>query len=288
MPGNTSAVRQVTSADAAWADPLIDVGQLWDLLHSSAPPVLIGILPRWRFALHHLPGSLQVWRPEITQADGAQLIESAGFGAWARRMGVDPDSHVVLWDECYDAPRLWWAFRRYGLSGVQVLDGGLQAWRDAGLPLEWGRPRQPSRPGAFTASLSAGFPMADREMVLGSRFDGAGVQLWDTRDLQEWSGRRRLKGAHRAGRIPWARHLDWRLFRQGPPEDCRFRSRAELIRLVEAHGLEPVQRQVFYCQSGVRTTTAILALVRLGWDPTKLYNDDRSWRQWSRERLPTP
>jgi thiosulfate/3-mercaptopyruvate sulfurtransferase len=242
------------------------------------------VLPRWRFALHHLPGSLQVWRPQITQPDGAQLIGPEGFATWARRMGLSAGTHVVVWDECYDAPRLWWAFQHYGLRRVQVLDGGLGAWRDARLPLERGNPRQPTLLGDFTASIGHGFPMADRALVLRSRLAGTGVQLWDTRDIEEWTGRRRLKGARRAGRIPWARHLNWREFREGPPTNLRFRSREEPQHLVEAYGLDPTQRQVFYCQSGVRTTTAILALVRIGWDATQLFNDDRSWRQWSREQ----
>lgn len=250
--------------------------------------MLIGVLPRWRFCLHHLPGSFQAWRPQISQPDGAQLIGARGFETWARGMGIDAETHVVVWDECYDAPRLWWAFHHYGLHCVQVLDGGLQAWKAAGLPLKRGRPRQPERLGAFRARNGAGFPIAEPTLVLSSHHKETGIQLWDTRDLEEWEGRKRLRGAHRAGRIPWARHLNWRLFRQDPPRDFRFRSRAELKRLITAHGLNPGQRQIFYCQSGVRTTTAILALARLGWDATQLYNDDRSWRYWSQQQWPSP
>lgn len=267
-------------------DPLIDVQQLWNLLRSSTPPVLIGVLPRWRFALQRLPGSLRVWRPDISQPDGASLLGRADFERWACRMGLHPDSHVVVWDVLYDAPRLWWALKHYGMGRVQVLDGGLQAWIHAGFPVERGSQERPRHLGTFRATRGDHFPMAERAMVLRSRTPEARIQLWDTRDQEEWEGRRRLRGARRPGRIPWAKPLNWRLFRRGAPADNRFRSSIELQALVDSVGLDPSQRQIFYCQSGVRTTTAILALVRLGWDPKQLYNDDRSWRQWSRETLP--
>ena len=272
----------MADSPAGRIDPLIDVHQLHTLCNTPDPPLLIGVLPAWRHALHHIPGSRQVWRPQLTRADGARLIETAGFERWARSEGINAHSRVVVWDERYDAARLWWAFHHYGKADVQVLDGGLQAWRAAGLPLERGRQRRRPGEGTFVARAGAGFPIAGRELVLAAR-QRQDLQLWDTRDLPEWEGRRRLRGARRAGRIPWANHLSWRCFRRNNPHDQRFRSDAELQALVLEQGLDRNKRQIFYCQSGVRTTTAILALYRLGWDPQQLVNDDRSWLHWSRD-----
>jgi len=265
-------------------DPLIDVHQLHSLCQGENPPVLIGVLPAWRHGLHHIPGSRQVWRPQLTQPDGARLIGAAGFQRWVRSQGIGPHTRVVVWDERYDAARLWWAFHHYGKTDVQVLDGRLQAWRAAGMPVRRGiGQRRPAHAaaGAFIARAGAGFPVAQREQILAAR-QAEDLQLWDTRDLAELAGRRRLRGAHRAGRIPWAQHLNWRWFRRNAPHDNRFRSDDELQALLLEHGLDRTKRQIFYCQSGVRTTTAILALYRLGWDPQQLLNDDASWRQWSR------
>lgn len=267
-------------------DPLISVNDLLRLCQSTVEqPILIGVLPRWRFRLRHLPGSLQVWRPEITEADGASLINLLGFEHWARSLGIDSSSRVVLWDECYDAPRLWWAFHHYGKHDVQVLDGGLSAWRAAGLPLHRGRPATPSTLGQFTASIGTGFEIAERGLVLKSSGDPS-IQVWDTREKEEWEGRKRVRGAHRAGRIAWAKHLGWRLFRRSAAGDLRFTSKSELITRLDGYGLRHNGRHIFYCQSGVRTTTAILGLYRLGWDPEQLLNYDGSWREWSREPDP--
>lgn len=266
-------------------DPLISVQDLQLLCQSAIePPVLIGVLPAWRFAIHHLPNSFQVWRPQITSSDGARLIDAVGFQLWARRLGIHPRSRVVLWDEIYDAPRLWWAFHHFGKFDVQVLDGGLRAWSAAGLPLKRGRPRRHPLTGSFISNVGSGFPIAERHMVEDSRANPR-FQLWDTRDLAEWDGLRRLKGARCAGRIDWAQHLDWRVFRRGAPFDNRFKTHEQLAATLDSFDLDHNKEHIFYCQSGVRTTTAILALYRLGWDPAQLLNYDGSWREWSQTQV---
>ncbi len=263
-------------------DPLIDVTALQAWLHSSREqPVLIGVLPAWRFWLRHIPGSRRVWRPAL-RGPGGGLIGAAGFERWARSLGIGARTPVVVWDERVDATRLWWAFHHYGKTDVRVLDGGLQAWRAAGLPLARGAAAPAPGSGDFQALPGAGLPMAQLADVLAARGDGR-TRLWDTRDRVEWSGRRRLRGARRAGRIPWAAHLDWRLFRHGRAGLTRFRPLEEIRAVIAAHGLDPAGRHLFYCQSGVRTTAVIFSLHRLGWDCRNLVNYDGSWREWSRQ-----
>ena len=40
------------------------------------------------------------------------------------------------------------------------------------------------------------------------------IQLWDTREPDEWSGETLKKGAFRKGRVPWAEFLSWKEFRK--------------------------------------------------------------------------
>lgn len=269
-------------------DPLISVEELLELCRQPGPsPLLIGVTPLARFCLRHIPGSRQVWRPQLSCAGSALLISAQGFQRWARSLGIGAHTRVVIWDERYDATRLWWAFHHYGKTDVQVLDGGLRAWRSAGLPVERGLPSTEAlAAGDFTAQPAAGLPVAAASLVLQAEHDPS-LQLWDTRDPKEWSGQRRLRGARRAGRIPWAQPLNWRLFRHEPAQNSRFRCREEIEAVIERHGLDPTKQQLFYCQSGVRTTTAIFCLSRLGWSSQQLLNYDGSWREWSRDpRLP--
>ena len=62
---------------------------------------------------------------------------SAAFSRW----NLTPDTHVVAYDDAQGAlaaARLWWLLKLAGHKHASVLDGGLAAWRAAGLPLESG------------------------------------------------------------------------------------------------------------------------------------------------------
>jgi 3-mercaptopyruvate sulfurtransferase SseA len=153
---------------------------------------------------------------------------------------------VVIVDEKYDATWLWWAFCRYGKSNVQVLDGGLKAWKNQQLPLKSGplRPVQKLIPGSFTAVIGADFPVADLAMVLASQHDSS-IQLWDTRELHEWDGRTRVRGAMRAGRIAWANHLHWNRFRHDGRPLSTFRTNSCIDRLVAERSIS-IKKTIFF------------------------------------------
>ena len=277
-------------------DNLIDVEGLQDRIQSGDPDlVIVAVMPRCRFWRARVPGSQQVWRHQLSATGGHQLIDAAGFQAWARSLAVRSQSRIVLVDERYDAVRLWWAFQHYGISSVQVLNGGLGAWRRAGLALQRGPTlidrlgtcaqdsRNSDASGSPLDRTNGSFPIATNQDVWRAEGSGEG-QLWDCREPEEWRGQKRMRGASRAGRIPWSRHLCWREWRHGRDRGYAFRSDAELAAVVERHGIDPNKNQIAYCQSGVRSTTMLFALARLGWDPRRLFNHDGSWREWSRDR----
>ena len=255
-------------------DALIEVGELNNLIvQGNAKLVVLQATPTWPYLRQHIPGSRQAWRPEL---------ESQAFERWARSQGIDNDSQVVVVDTRYDATYLWWAFHHHGKTDVRVLNGGLQAWRSAGLPIERGPTGQPRRPGNFTARGGLGLGIAGTQLVRSAQ-SNPNMHLWDTREPEEWSGAKRRWGAKRAGRIPWSTFLSWKAFRHSGSQGTAFRSAEAISSAIASHGLDPAKRHIFYCQSGVRTTTAIFALYLMGWDPAHLINYCGSWIEWSRD-----
>lgn len=65
------------------------------------------------------------------------LPTRAQFAATVAAWGITPQTQVVVLDDqaAMFAARAWWMLRWLGHDAVAVLDGGLAAWRDAGLPL---------------------------------------------------------------------------------------------------------------------------------------------------------
>lgn len=64
------------------------------------------------------------------------------FVATLGRLGIGRDSVVVVYDDNdvsgAVAARMWWMLQSIGHQGAKVLDGGLGAWVEAGMPLETG------------------------------------------------------------------------------------------------------------------------------------------------------
>jgi thiosulfate/3-mercaptopyruvate sulfurtransferase len=123
----------------ARGESLIPVQELKNLMDAKdSKLVVLAVVEPVSHKAGHIPGSINVWRPDYELKvgepypfDGMQL-ERDGFQSFARGLGIDNDSKVVVYDEKYDATRLWWAFYLYGKTDVRVLDGGYGAWKAAG------------------------------------------------------------------------------------------------------------------------------------------------------------
>jgi thiosulfate/3-mercaptopyruvate sulfurtransferase len=92
----------------------------------------------------HLPGAFYAHLGNDLSSTGKPqlgrhpLPDAAAFSRTLGLWGVHPDLQVVVYDDTSGAiaSRLWWLLRHMGMDKVAVLDGGIQAWVYAGLPLE--------------------------------------------------------------------------------------------------------------------------------------------------------
>lgn len=192
---------------------------------------------------------------------------------------------MVIYEDKFDATRLWWGFTYYGKSDVRVLDGGIRSWKAAGYPVEILTPATKVEPGNFVAVVAHPRLRVDTSEVADLR-DHPRAQLWDNRSLKEFTGEVQAKGAYRPGRIPGSRHSEWVLFKtkENPAE---WLPAEEVQPLLRKLGFDPKKDQYFYCQSGVRSTQGLFALYLSGWPLEKLHNYDSSWIGWSKDdRLP--
>jgi len=268
---------------------LITVQELKRLIDARDPRlVVLAAENSVEYHLGHIPGSYQVDRPAIEAPPETQngvtgnIIDAAGFTRLVQGLGVNRDSTVVVYDSRYDATRLWWAFTYYGKGDVRVLDGGVQAWNAAGHPVDLLSPAAPTRSGTFIAKVSLpGLRVDTPEIIAAQNSDKA--QLWDNRDLKEFSGEELKKGAQRAGRIPGSSHSNWTVFKN-KKNPAEWLTAAELQSVLHNLGYDRSKDQYFYCQSGVRSTQALFALYLAGWPLEKLHNYDSSWIGWSRDK----
>lgn len=228
----------------------------------------------------HLPGAVFLDVEEhLSAAEGPgrhPLPDRAQFAALLGSLGIEPDHHVVVYDQGPGAiaARLWWMLRHLGHEKVSVLDGGFARWRESGY-ITTGIVPTPE-PAAYEPGEGPTAVM-DRENLL-SKLDE--VQVIDAREAERYRGEGETVDPV-AGHIPTARSApyDGNLTEEGV-----FKSPDDLAARFAALGLDPERPIVSSCGSGVTACHNILALRMAGYPEPILYPG--SWSDWSASSLP--
>jgi thiosulfate/3-mercaptopyruvate sulfurtransferase len=234
------------------------------------------------YANAHLPGALYLHLDRdlsspITMSSGRHpLPDPVSFARRLSTLGVGADCQLIAYDQgnAAHAARLWWLARWIGIRNVAVLDGGIAAWRAAGLPLESTvRKRQPRE---LTVSLdSRAWVTTDEVDELRLR---PGNLLIDARGSERFAGRNETIDPV-AGHVPGARN---RPFADNLGNDGRFLPAAELRRRFGTLlGSLPPAALISMCGSGVTACHNLLALEHSGLTGARLYAG--SWSEWIRD-----
>jgi thiosulfate/3-mercaptopyruvate sulfurtransferase len=190
------------------------------------------------------------------------------FSRTLGRLGLGPADDVVVYDDAGGAvaARLWWMLESIGHRGeVRVLDGGIQAWVGAGLPLQ----AEPVTPVPAEYPPVAGFAgVVSHDQLVGR-------VVADVRAPERYRGETEPIDP-KAGHIPGA--VNYPL--AGNLVDGRFQTGRELA---DRYRDFP-EDGVVSCGSGVNACHAALALVVAGRPMPDVYIG--SFSDWSRRDLP--
>ena len=230
-----------------------------------------------RFRRGHLPRAAAIDWTRLRDGRGRTGRLSDDNGKLAHELGergVERGRPVLVYGDGRDGSgeegRIAWMLAHLGVGEIAILDGGIGAWREAGLPLERGR--------AAHAPRARFHPARDRAVRAELDDVRAGAPLLDVRSDEEWHGAR-PHFEPRGGRIPGARHLEWRGILDG---EGRLLPRATIEAKLRARGLLPEDDLVIYCAGGVRSAFVWAALRSLGWRRVRMY--DGSFFEWSMRR----
>jgi len=217
---------------------------------------------RERYDDGHLPGAAFVdLDGDLSRPGGPgrhPFPSEEQFARLLSRLGVGPDTHVVIYDEGHSsiAARLWFMLRVYGHRKASVLDGGMRAWTEAGLPLTREEPRIAPAPlrklTLDRARLAEVAEVAARTST-----------VLDARAPERYRGEVEPIDS-KAGHIPGALNAPWSA-NLTPAQ--RFRPPEELRRLYEGYGPGPIVS----CGSGVTACHDALAMEVAGLPPARLY-----------------
>jgi thiosulfate/3-mercaptopyruvate sulfurtransferase len=224
------------------------------------------------YASAHLPGAASLPAQGLNAPDDGvrRLVGPTELRSLLRDRGIGGDPVVVYGARGgSDAAHVWWTLHAYGHPSVFILDGGIEAWRAAGLELTGEPPIVTAPRVPFEPSWVPERRITREELL--SRLDDPGLAVIDTRSPGEYRGDDVLarRGGHVTGAelVPWDELLT---------DDGRLKSRqalwARLARLLT------VPEAALYCQSGVRAAHTYAVLRELGHPRPRLYLE--SWAEW--------
>lgn len=256
-------------ADRLGAPEVVVVDGSWHMPAS-------GRCGRSEYCQGHVPGAVFFDIDAI--ADTASplphmLPAPAAFAAAAGELGIGHDRTIVVYDSLglFSAPRVRWTFKVMGAPKVLILDGGLPAWRAAGLPLAAGESERPAE--IFVSSFDRAAVRDFPEML--AALGGDGPQIVDARSSGRFCGSEaEPRPGLRAGHMPGAFNLPFgELIADGRLADADAVAAA-----FAARGVDPMRPIVTTCGSGVSAAVLTLALETVGARQLALY--DGSWSEW--------
>ena len=241
---------------------------------------------RRAYAQAHLPGARFLHLDEDlsgpkTGANGRHpLPHPITFTLRLAALGIDNSKQVVAYDASGGvyASRLWWMLRWVGHSNVAVLDGGIDAWSKAKLPLNAELPA--IKPLRYNPNPNPQLAVSANDIVTQAVNPGArALHIIDARSADRFRGENETLDPV-AGHIPGAAN---RFFKNNLADDGCFKSaqalQQEFTAVLNAHAPAKVVHQ---CGSGVTACHNLLAMEIAGLNGSRLYPG--SWSEWVSDR----
>ena len=250
------------------------------ILDATLPPV--GVTPpidtHARYLAAHIPGAIffdiEVLSDHSTPLPH-MLPTAEAFSRSMSTLGVSDNATIVIYEQesVFSAPRAWWMLRTFGAQHVHILDGGLRAWTEAGLPTESGPVHR--SPATFNATLNH-----EAVINLSQLKDKIAThqQILDARSAARFNGtapepRPGLSSGHMPGAtsVPFTDLV----------EDGRLKPADKLQQLFAAKNIDLQQPITTTCGSGVTAAVIALGLEVVGAANVSLY--DGSWAEYAQQ-----
>ncbi len=240
------------------------------------------------FELGHIAGAQHApyskWRGPTQSPGRPPALDS--LTTLIQQLGIDRTTPVVVVYEGKDstdfgsAARVYWTLKTAGVTTLSVLNGGMTAWRAAGLPL--------STEAAETSALTpTSFHFTLDPRLIATRAEVAQVvgngsaQLLDARPSAYFAGEERHAAAKTPGTIVGAKNVSHDVWFS---KDGKLLPNDDIKRVAQRAGIVTDQPTISFCNTGHWAATTWFVLSELlGQDNVKLYPE--SVVDWSNAGL---
>jgi thiosulfate/3-mercaptopyruvate sulfurtransferase len=250
------------------------------VLDATLPPV--GVTPpvdtRAHYLESHIPGAVFFDIEELSDHATTlphMLPTPEDFSRSMSALGMGDNDTIVIYEQqgVFSAPRAWWMLRTFGAPHVYILEGGLRAWKDSGLPIESGSVHR--IPSGFHATLRRN-AVVDLDQLKDQMVKHQ--QILDARSAGRFNGtapepRPGLSSGHMPGatNIPFTELV----------EDGRLKPAEKIREYFSAKNVNLQQPITTTCGSGVTAAVIALSLELVGAPNVGLY--DGSWAEYAQQ-----
>lgn len=278
--GRGSGAPSESAADAPRVESDLLVSSDWLAERLDAPAlVVVHVAPdRADYDEGHVPGARFLPLSSIAADRDGNLNELppvAHLDSVFDSLGISDDGRIVVYGPPLAAARAFFTLDFLGHGDrTALLDGGLEGWRAEGRPLSTEAPR-------FARADFTPRPQPERVVDaewVSSRLDTAGMALVDARPQAQFTGAEGGPRVPRPGHIPGAGNVFWEEMIEST-ERPSLKDPEALRAMFEDAGVDPDDRVVTYCLTGMQSSFAYFVARYLGYE-THLY--DGSFMDWSR------
>ena len=214
-----------------------------------------------------------------------RVPEASALTVLIRSLGIDAETPVVVVHQGTDATefgaaaRVVWTLKAAGLTRLSILNGGMKAWRAAGLPVT--TEVAAVAPSNYTVRLDPDLIATQQQVadVIGRQ----SVRLLDARPSSYFLGETRHVAARSPGTLVGAKNVEYDIWFVG--DSPLLQSPEEIRRIAAREGIDTDQPTVSFCNTGhwAATNWFVLSEV-LGQKDVRLYPE--SMVGWSAAGLP--
>ncbi|WP_417727625.1 sulfurtransferase [Roseovarius sp.] len=291
--GLAAALAMAPLAAIAGLGPLTDPDAVTQA-QSAQEVIILDIRTGAAYETGHIPGAVPapygLFRGPAENP--GELVAEDKMTEVLRRLGVSEDRPVVVVHQGSDqtdfgaAARVYWTLKSSGIKDLAILNGGMNAWEQAGKPVAKGA-AEAVTPSTITVTYDPTW-MATREDVQAIVDGKDSAELIDARPEAFWKGETKHAAASRPGTLPQSRYFTHdRWFGQSEPALIK----PDLIReLAAQNGFKPGDRLVSFCNTGHWAATNWFALSEVaGIEGVRMYPESMvGWSNAGNEMANVP
>jgi len=242
----SQTTQAVPSGGYAHPEILIQPEELEVLIEKTDPSIrIIDVREKPQYLNGHIPGAVQVWRPDIEDKNHlipGMMAPQAQIEKLLGTLGISEKNTLIIYSDLYDHARLWWILAYYGFpfKQMKLLDGGIDAWKAKGYPIEV-TPTKVEKTGFNLQGKTKGRkPLLCTLPEVKSALKKPDKVVLDVRTKKEYAGEEIKKGATKGGRIPGVTWIEWKetIVEEGPFKGY-WKSAEEIKKTFSAKGVTP-------------------------------------------------